>query len=450
LKHLPELIFTAIRICFLAAILITSCKEDPYQVGLDLLPASDTLYVDQFDTVSIIAYSEIQDSIRSDEMSSLLLGSIMDPVFGLTTASFYTQLLLSSEGIDFGLNAQLDSLVLVLYYGLVYGDTNTLQQLRVFELSEDLHLDSSYYSNQAAATYGIELADLYYKPHPKDSMIIWGTKVAPHLRINLTNKTNYLGNKILQAPGSVLATIPEFIKFMKGLYVQALPVTSGGALVNYAASGGLSEMILYFHNESQGDSLHFDMPIDIVSARFSAFDHNGYFHADPGFKQQVLYHDTTLGKNKVYLQTLGGVKVRLRLPFIKELKKLGPIAINNAILSFTNPEADTTYIPPPQLSLFRIDSAGRLGALPDELEGAAYFGGDYDKNSRGYFFRITRYVQQLLINDTLTNYDLTVFASNPLTRDVFTNRVILNGTDPYFQPDFADRIRLKIVYTKLQ
>ncbi|MFH1159452.1 MAG: DUF4270 domain-containing protein [bacterium] len=450
MRSLPALMFRAIRIGLFATILITSCKKDPYQVGLDLLPSSDTLYVDQFDTVTIIAYSEIEDSVRSDEMTSILLGSIMDPVFGKTTASFYSQFLLSSEAIDFGVNAQLDSLVLILYYQTVYGDTNTLQNIRVFEMSEGIVLDSSYYSNQSVSTYGIELADLYYKPHPKDSLTIWGKKVAPHLRINLTNHTNYLGNKILQAPNSVLSTSAEFIKFMKGLYIQAVPVNSGGALVNYAAADGLSKMVLYFHNEDQGDSLHYDMPIDIAATRFSTFDHNGYLEASPEFKQQVLYHDTTLGKNRVYLQALGGVKIRIRLPYIKELKKLGTIAINNAILSFTNPEADTTFIPPPQLSLYRVDSAGRYGAIPDELEGPVYFGGAYDKDSRGYFFRVTRYLQQLMLNDTLPNYDLFVFASSPLRRDVFTNRVILDGTDPFFLPDVADRIRLKIVYTKLQ
>lgn len=433
-----------------AVTLILSCKKDPYQVGLDLLPSSDTLYVDQFDTATIIAYSEIEDSVRTDEMTSLLLGSFIDPVFGKTTASFYSQFLLSSEAIDFGVNPQLDSLVLILFYQSVYGDTNTLQNVTVYEMSEGLILDSSYYSNQTVPTYGIKLADQYYLPHPNDSLTIWGKKVAPHLRINLTNHTNYLGNKILQAPASVLSTSAEFVKFMKGLYVQASPVTSDGALVSYVVANGLTKMILYFHNEDQGDSLHFDLPVDVAAARFGHFDHHGYVDASPEFRQQVVYRDTLLGKDKVYLQTLAGVKIRLRMPYIRELKKLGTIAINNAVLYFSNPEADTTYIPPPQLTLYRVDSAGRYGAVPDEMEGSTYFGGTYDKTNRQYFFRLTRYIQRLLTYDTIPNWDLFLFSSSPLKRDVYTNRVILNGTSPFFLPDSADRIHLNIIYSKLQ
>jgi len=450
LRSLPKLLIRSIWISLLIGFIVLSCKKDPYELGLDLLPPSDTLYVSLFDTVTVQAYSVLEDSIRTDELSSLVLGSILDPVFGKTTASFYSQFFLYSEQIDFGVDPHLDSLVLVLSYTSVYGDTNTLQQVRVFELSEDLLVDTSYYSNQIAGTYGIELANMTYLPRPHDSVIIYGEPVAPHLRINLSNQTNYLGNKILFAPDNIMSSNAEFIKFMKGLYVEAIPVNSRGALTSFNASDGLSKLVLYFHNGSQGDSLHVDFPLIDPSARFNTFNHHGYLDASPEFKQQVLYNDTNLGKNHLYLQTMGGVKIKIRLPYIRSLDSLGSIAINSAILRFKNPEADTTWEPPPQLAMFKVDTAGKLGVLIDELDGTEYFGGTYNKEDRAYWFRLTRHIQRLLVNDTLKNYDLYIFSSSPLERVARPNRVILNGTDPFYSASPGDNLKLTITYTRMQ
>ncbi|MBE0646346.1 MAG: DUF4270 domain-containing protein [Bacteroidales bacterium] len=448
MRSLPKLLLRSVWISLLIVFVVVSCKKDPYELGIDLVPPTDTLYVNLFDTVTIQAYSVLEDSMRTDEMSSFVLGSIVDPIFGKTTAGFYTQFLLSSEEADFGINPQLDSLVLMLYYTDGYGDTNTLQQIRVFEMSEDLIYDSSYYSNQSAGTYGLELANITYMPRPRDSVSLYGIKVAPHLRINLSNKTNYLGNKILYAPENVLSKTAEFLKFMKGLHVEAMPVNSRGSLVNFASSDGLSAMILYFHNDDKGDSLHFTMPIDKVAARFNTFNHHGYQEASPEFKQQVLYHDTILGKNQLFLQSMGGVKIKLKLPYIKSLRELGTIAINSAVLSFKNPSRDTIWHPPPQLAMFKVDTAGRLGVLIDEVEGEDYFGGAYNKDDRSYWFRLTRHIQRMLLYDTIENYNLYIYASSPLARTPQASRVELNGTSPFFASSPGDNLKLTITYTK--
>jgi len=441
-------VFRSIWIGLLISLLVVSCNKDPYELGVDLVPPTDTLYVGVIDTITVEAYSELEDSIRTDELSALVLGSVLDPVFGKTTASFYTQCLITSEDVNFGTNPQLDSLVLMLQYSSVYGDTNSLLQVRVFEVSEDLEIDSSYYSNQSAQTYGLELANITFLPRPHDSVSVFGVKQAPHLRINLSNQTKYLGNKILDAPEDVFSSYSEFIKFIKGLYVEAIPVNSRGAIINFEASDDLSKLVLYFHNDNQGDSLYFEMPINDYGARFNTYDHHGYLEASPDFKQQVLYNDTNLGKNQLFLQTMAGVKVRLRLPYIKDLKNLGSIAINNAVLTFTNPSSDTTWSPPSSLAIYKVDSTGKLGLLTDASESSSYFGGSYNTDDRTYWFRITRHIQRLLIYDTLTNYDLCVYAASPLIRSPFTNRVVLYGTDPFYSPSPGDQLHLHITYTK--
>jgi hypothetical protein len=438
----------------LAAGLLTltflSCKKSPAELGIEILPPSDTVGIKSVDTVTVYAYSMINDSVRTDESTAGLYGAIMDPVFGKTTASFYTQLCLSNEGVKFGTNPVLDSLILVLYYDGYSGDTTTLQRIRVYEMSQDIVYDSSYFSNQSVGTYDIELADQYFAPTPHDSVTVWGKKDAPHLRINLSAKTNYLGNKLLEAPQSILNSNAEFIKFMKGLYVKCEPVDSKGAFLHFTTSAPYSKMVVYFKNESSGDSLHYDFVINGTAARFTHFDHFGYLDASPAFRQQVINHDTNMGKDRLYLQAMAGVKIRLRLPYIRDLVKNGPIALNNAQLVFKNISNDTVYPPPATLYIYRLDSAGNFGILPDQTQSAAYFGGTYHASTRTYSFRITEYLQNLLLNDTIPNSDLYIYAGNPLKNVLETSRVILFGTQPYDPVQQQGRFQMKVVYTVLK
>jgi len=441
----------SLLIGFLLILAMFSCKKDPYEIGFDLLPPSDTLHVITTDTCTVEAFSVMQDSVRTDKTSSLILGSMIDPIFGKTTAGFYSQVKLSSEAVDFGENPVLDSLVLMLFYNGYYGDTLTRQNVKVYEISEDLAYDSLYFSNQRLATYPTLLADQDFVPNITDSVTVYNEKVAAHLRINLSKQTNYLGNKILEAPTDALASNSKFIKFIKGLYVTASPVTSNGALLNFSIASGLSKMVVYFHNgnDPQDDSLHFDMMLDQNCARFIQVDHNGYLDASQDLKRQILNHDSAQGVNKLFLQGMGGVKIKLKFPFIKDLGKGKIIAINDAILQLKNMETDTVYSPPPTLTMIRQDSAGRIGYLIDDNEGSAYFGGTYDGTNRSYFFRLTQHMQNVLQDAYTNHFDLYIMVNTPVTSYVTPNRIMLNGTKPLVPGDNSNRFQLKMTYTVL-
>jgi hypothetical protein len=428
---------------------LISCKKEPYQIGFDILPPTDTLGVYQTDTVTIIAYTVLQDSARTDESSFGLLGAIMDPTFGKTSTNTYTQVRLSTEGVTFGDNPVLDSLVLVLYYEGYYGDTNTLQHVKVWELSEDLTADSSYYSNQTADTYNILLADQYYKPRPSDSVILAGDTVAPHLRINLSEKTRYLGNKILSAPQYILNTNDQFIKFFKGVYIQSLPVDQKGGFIKFRTSELYSKIAIYYHNDDD-DSLRFDMVIDGTTARFTNFNHYGYADASPEFRQQVLNGDTNMGRDKLFLQAMAGTRIKVHMPYLRSLVKDGRIAINNAQLVFENPVKDTSYIVPDALSLYKLDTAGKIGFVVDYSEGTGYFGGSYVPDTRTYSFRLTRHIQNILTGDTTENPYLYISAVDPLKSVLYYNRVTLNGTAPFDPSQQGGRLKLKLIFTKLR
>ena len=100
--------------------------------------------------------------------------------------------------------------------------------------------------------------------------------------------------------------------------------------------------------------------------------------------------------------------------------------------------------------MYKYDTTGKIAVTLDQLEGQDYFGGAYNKEDRRYWFRLTRHFQNLLIDDTLQNYDLIIYASDPLVRDANTNRVILYGTDPVFSSSPGDKINVQITYTLMQ
>jgi hypothetical protein len=448
-------ILTKLPATLLAGVLLLlalfSCKKDPYEIGIALLPPTDTLNVRSTDTCTVEAFSMVQDSMRTDKSTSLIMGSMLDPVFGKITSSVYAQPRLQTEGVDFGTHPVLDSLVLMMFYNGYYGDTLTRQNLKVYEIFEDFVYDSVFFSNNSLGTYPTLLANKDYIPNITDSVSVGGEKVAAHLRVNLSNLTQYLGNKILQTPASTLASNSTFIKFMKGLYLQSTPVSGKGAIMNYSIANGISKLVVYYHNgdDPADDSLHYDLPINESSARFEHVDHSGYLDASQDLKQQIINHDSAQGSKQLFLQGMAGVKIKLKFPYMKNFGMGKVVAINEALLELKNMETDTTYAPPPSLVMIRQDSVGRIGYLVDENEGSGYFGGTYSKSARSYQFRITQHMQKV-IQDAYTNhFDLYIVVNNPIKSILTPNRIVINGSNPLNPADNANRLRLKVTYTVL-
>lgn len=425
---------------FAISIIVFACKKDPSKIGLNIQPPNSTIDAFFTDSITLTGHSELVDSIRTNNTSVSLLGSYFDPIFGTTTANLYTQFLISSAGIDFGENPVLDSLVVFFNYSGFYGDITTPQTIRVYELNDSLRIDSAYYSNQSKSHYETLLAEKTFLPKPYDSVMIDSVYQAPFLRINLSNLTDYLGNKLLNPDDtSSYDSYAEFRKFFRGLYFEAEQVSSSGSIMYFNLQTTFSQMILYYN-----DSLSYYFPINEYCARFHNFTHNDYENASQEFKDQVLNGDTLLGKNSLYLQSLAGVKTKINLPFIDAWKNSGDIyAINEAILIVNNQEAFIeNYEPPSDLVILKILEDGTYGFLPGYYNGVEYFGGNFDSINNQYRFRVTKYLQDLISTDELNNgLYLTVSGGS-----VKANRINLTGYDT----TNIDRIKLNVKYTILQ
>lgn len=435
--YLPLLLILSITFLLLAG----SCSKPAGTIGAIINPDQSRLRVAWSDTSTLYAYSSPDDSVRSDNLGSSLLGSHADPVFGTTTAGFYVQFFLSAFEHDFGENPQPDSVVLqLLYTGDSHGDTTTPIQVQVYQLEEDIFRDSVYFSNVNLETGTTDFADFSFVPLPNDSVVIEGDTLEAILRIPLNN-TSELGEYLVNAPELAMESSDDFVDYFKGLYVTATAVAEGGSLIYFDLIPNTSRMTLYYSNTEE-DSLRFEYLITSSTARVGQYV-NDFDNASAAFRQQVVEGDTLLGRQQFYLKGLGSVNTTIKLPFIREWNNVGAIAINEAKLILTGMEKPQ-YGAPRQLALFLITEDGSRALLPDITEGDDYFGGFYKASGNNYTFRITRYVQDLLIDTSLVNNGLSLFVNNPwLTPE----SIIINGNEP--AADTAVRLKLELLYTKL-
>ncbi len=433
------------RVCglvFLSVILmvINSCKE-PDLIGLNVQPDSDLFNTAFTDSTSIIAFSEKTNRINTDELINNLLGSCNDPVFGLTTAGFYTQLRLSGNNVDFGSNPKTDSLVLRLFIRDVYGDSNALHTLRVYEVSQDFYRDSVYYSNSRLSVYGTPLASHQAVFRKKDSVMVGGEMLAPHVAIRL--KPEILGNKLTNASGSYhLVNNDNFVKFIKGLYVSAEPAQNAGSIAYLDLVNSLSKLTLYYSNDSTS-GLKYDFPINENCARFTSFQHYRYESATPLLRTQIIDKDTLAGDSMLFLQAMAGVRVKIYFPHLKNFASDKSIVIHKAELILKVEDHTTSpHSPPLRLALARINELGNNEFLPDDPfpHGGPYFGGHYDASRLEYRFRINQHINNL-INSRYEDYGLSLMVSGASTSAA---RTIIHGSSRNKNP-----LRLRITYTKL-
>ncbi len=251
-----------------------SCKE-PDVIGLEIQPPNDKPNVAICDTSRVDVYILKEDSLRTDHLSSNLLGSYCDQTFGTSSAGFYSQFRLPSTITSFGTSTIIDSVVLVFKYGGYYGDAITPLTFHVYELTESIYSDSTYYSNKIKANNGNDLANITMVPKTNDSIIIGGTKTSPHLRIKLDT---IFGRKILNATTDQLSDNSKFLDFFKGLYIKTDSITGNNTgtilYLSSVSSSFVSGIILYYRNNDDTLKHNYTIAVDYNCANYNYFTHD--------------------------------------------------------------------------------------------------------------------------------------------------------------------------------
>lgn len=433
--------FTLLLLIF--SFIVSGCKKEEDLVGLDVQPEGNRLNSSFTDTITVIAFTQWDDSITTNRFDGNLLGSIYDPYFGITTASFYTQVRLSSDDVRFGNDTDpgiADSLVFSLAYKGIYGDSLSECNFSVFEVTEKMYPDSAYYSYQKLSVSGTPLARISFVPNVKDSIEIDSVKYPPLLRIKI-NDQSFI-NRIIAASGQMeLSDNDNFTNFIKGFYFTSNMKYKGGSIVYFNLESSLTKLTLYYHTASK-DSQTYSFVINDKTARYNHFEHYNYYHASQDLKKQIIQKDTTGGLNKLFLQAMAGLKVKIYFPFLSDLNANSKIAVNEAALLMYKSDDATDNLPPSITGVFKLGENGEMLTLAaDAALGNNYYGGYYTNGS--YKFRITNYIQSIL-DGKETQRGLALIVDKRRTTG---NCIILNGTGAGFG---TKRMRLAVKYTVIQ
>ena len=409
--------------CLCATLLIFSCT-DPNLIGLEVQPPSDGISVLLTSKKNNLKLSTIsEDTLRTDETSTLLLGEINDPIFGYNQAAFSTQFMLPFSNVDVGSyldSLTVDSVVLGLSYTGSYG-TNDVLNIMVYEISESIYKDSVYYSNQDVTCVSNAIYSQPTTVNTEDSVMVGGEMKAPHLRLKLDIS---LGDKILIESGtSNLEDNAQFVEFFKGLYVSASS-DNDGVVAYFSPTSANSKLSIYYHSTNV-DSLSLDFSLTGDAARINLFEKDTSY----------LFNQADTSTN-TYVQSMAGYKTVIEIQHLDTLKTFFKNkAINRVNLSFDLDGLDTAdFSPHGRMYLVRVDEQGKDFFLIDYIvEGEEHFGGKLENDK--YTFNITRYFHQLLNNEDYTNKLYLVAAGGAVN----ANRTIL----------IKDKVSFNIIYTDL-
>ncbi len=400
------------------------------------------------DTAVMYAHTVDVDSIPSFNDAIKFLGSNQDPVFGRTDVGLYTKFSLPNNitNVSFGEDAELISAEIVLAVRSLdfIGDAFTSLQYEVFEVNKELNSNQIYYSNQNknhnssnllgsyTGTFGVQEGQLVLRIPLNET----------YAKSILTNPQFLLNNTVLQST-------------YKGFYITTEksnlnPVSAHGAITKMDLDSPKSGLFFYYRNGSPGPTKQtktFRMPFNGTNVvRYNTFKFLPASGGHPSLIKQ-LQNDTVAGKYSLFLKGIGGTKIKIQMPYLKNYVKNNKISVNRAELIFKVDQSlngnDLKYNPPSLLALLAIDSLGREVYLTDQLSSIdfARYGGTYDGTNKQYVFNISRDIQGLM-NGSRKNLGFYLVVANPdkiytPRRDDRAERVVIGGTESVlYKPTF--------------
>jgi hypothetical protein len=474
----------------ISLLLIVSCKKinESTTLGGDLIPVVDNITT--FDTtLTVEAFNDTftlsTDTTYYNSGYTHFLGQINnDPFFGKTDAKLFLELKPSSYKYTFANkpdSLHIDSVVLVLDYAEIYGDTMVPQTVNVYEIPQSGDFGDTTYtirkSNYAKA--GLLGSRTFLPSVLNDSIKAYQDTTANQLRIRLDDS---FGERLLKydtisgANGAYISDSAFRSKF-KGF---ALESVSGNAIMGFNLAGANTKLAIYYRYD-KNNVLSADTTVAYFKFSENQLSASANFikrdYAGTALEASV---GGTTPDDLVYIQSTPGSFAKIKIPGLAGLNNR---VVHRAelIMEQVHDDKDTLFPPTnlyldaydPSVSTFRtipydvsFDVTGNsnlssFGVSPKNTKDAS---GNSIKNWR---FNITRYVQHV-VNDTEPVYDLRVSAplyvrelyrpgvlnststlvQIPVNAAAGKGRVRLAGNTGPTDPN-PQKMRLRIVYSKI-
>ncbi len=270
-----------IAILALLISLFIACDKDFATVGSDIIGQNN--FDSEREKFEVIAYTNPLGAVQTNNLPLNYLGAYNDPLYGLTSASFVTQVSSSILAPDFGTNVVLDSVVLTVPYFSRRTEVNAegtsiyqldsifgsgQLQLEIFEnkyfLSDfdpNVEFDTPlrYFSNMTSSSSTINPALLEGTPLYSNPNFVFSNKeikllndedeiterLAPSLRLKLDNE--FWLEKIISKQGQPeLSNANQFSNYFRGLYFKVTPINNNGSLILMNFGNSDANITLYY------------------------------------------------------------------------------------------------------------------------------------------------------------------------------------------------------------
>lgn len=448
-----------IAVVMAMVVLFSSCSVWEPDLGQDLLPPSDNVFL-FYDTIFDIEVNTVLGIpiMTSDiyfqgaNATLFVLGKVEDSITGVSEASLFTQVNTSSSYYP-ALNTEIDSMVFSLYIDDYFGNTDEQFTIRLYEATSRIHKDSLYYSNyEMDGAYNPDLlAEVTITPDDADTVAM--------LIENQAFIEKFLE---VQADTALFANDSIFKDYFNGFYLTAFSNASEGTMAKVGPSNVITRLSLKYANDST--------EVDSTAERdfrwatftineFSSQKINIYEHDYTGSSVEKLLDNPDIEAPFCYVQGLAGVNTSLSFTKMDEWIESGKVGISSARLVFDIPPVDLTGISlenqPDRLVVITDADGDTLSYLYDQqvllnnLNDDSQFGGYLQPMSKGMFFDTTYTYQfniglhfQSMIDgadlDNKFRVQLYDTKRNPEISTLWSNL--------YTNPK---RIRLEVVYIKL-
>lgn len=465
-----------LTIALISLFVLGGCNN-PSGVGLDVSP-DEEIDVLMTDTVTVGAYTVLDDSAYSASSGFTVFGLFQDPEIGETRADLAVEIAPAESFKQIRPDANMDSAILVLpYVSEFFGDTvNSDFMIEVRHLDErftSVAASNKVWSVKGEIIGSKRIGRFGYKPTDslsivkhvdgKDSVI----KVVPQLRIALSSDF-FKELFSTSVDSATLYNATNFAEHVKGLYVSVNKAASQGigGIGALGAVTGVSGIELTYRQLS--DTAGTTGKIDTIRNFFPVYPNSSGTGSRAGLVSAVThqYSDAVqeqlsqpgVGFDRIYLRAPAGLRAKLVFPYIDALKGRN-ILINKAelVLPIATEGQGTYHTVSPRLTLYREDIAGRRQNVPDGSALSQYgvpmdprslnyinFGGWLRSSQDRYTFHLTSYIQDV-INGKINGRELYVAPVSPYEQTVPLNPAINTGSRSILQGPGTGTTPIKLV-----
>jgi len=344
----------------ITACVITACtKITTTDIGGGLLPGADN--IDTKELYMDVATKNAGDSINRAAISQdFSLGYISDdPMFGKVSAVVNMQLQPTSFPFAFGNykkdSVWLDSVVLVMSYKGVWGDSFQNLAFKVYQISNDepFSPDSVYSSAHLFDRNLIELTNGFTPAviNPRslhDSVHAYNEESINQIRIKLDSAT--LGRKLVFAFDSSNAykTATAFNQYFRGIQVK--PEQTGNSLLRVNITDTNTKLAIYYRYADPSNAGQKDTAVNYWKATAGTTAAANYIKRDrSGSLAQKYYPSSNLQDSLIFLEAGPGIFSNVTMPNLSTLKN---IIIQRAELVMDGvPDNSDLFLTPPQIFL---------------------------------------------------------------------------------------------------